>query len=693
MSDIFYFAIWYIFLFVIGLVAFPLTTKFFHRFYDVGWGLSKIVGLALFSYTIFILGVSSFIPLTQITLYVTLSIFVVLSLAFGWRYLLGQVDRNKIGPILIQEFVFISVVSFWAWVRGHQPDINGLEKFMDFGFINTIIRSESLPPIDMWHSGSPINYYWFGHFYTAIITRITSIPPAVTYNLMMATIPGLLAVGVFSIVTTLTASISTTIKKRTVIFSGIISTILIVFAGNFHTPFYALKDGVDKYWYPDATRFIGYNPETNDKTIHEFPLYSFVVSDLHGHVLNLPFVVLFVATLLSVLENKTTLVWLKNKYYVPDKLPYFFLRKIIPLGFVLGIMFMTSTWDFGNYIILTGFATLFFSIKESQTINLRTLAKPVIFSLLVFLTGLIIAYPFIANFVSIAEGVDFVKSRTPFWQLAILWGYPILLCLVFSLLMTNIRSGSKNTGDVFIGSLLFTAITLIIIPEIFYVKDIYIATHHRANTMFKLTYQAFVMSYMTSGYVFVRLLDHFTNRALKVLGVAFFSIIFGVLIWYPKFAINSYYADLKKYKGLSGDNWINTSYPDTSRLIKWANTNIKGQPVVLEASGDSYTEYNIVSSYTGLPTVSGWFVHEWLWRGKSDVPQTRSSDVEKIYTDADDQTTINLLKKYMVQYIVIGTLERQKYPNLDVNKILRLSKQVFNSGDTTLYKVNGNLIH
>ena len=37
------------------------------------------------------------------------------------------------------------------------------------------------------------------------------------------------------------------------------------------------------YWYPNATRFI-------HNTIHEFPLYSFVVSDLHGHVLDIPIV-------------------------------------------------------------------------------------------------------------------------------------------------------------------------------------------------------------------------------------------------------------------------------------------------------------------------------------------------------------------------------------------------------------------
>ena len=46
------------------------------------------------------------------------------------------------------------------------------------------------------------------------------------------------------------------------------------------------------YWYPNATRFIPF-------TIHEFPIYSFVVSDLHGHVLDIPIVLLTIATIFS----------------------------------------------------------------------------------------------------------------------------------------------------------------------------------------------------------------------------------------------------------------------------------------------------------------------------------------------------------------------------------------------------------
>ena len=61
------------------------------------------------------------------------------------------------------------------------------------------------------------------------------------------------------------------------------------------------------------------------------------------------------------------------------------------------------------------------------------------------------------------------------------------------------------------------------------------------------------------------------------------------------------------------------SFPRTPGAIRWLDETIEGQPVVLEANGDSYSDYERVSAMTGLPTVLGWYVHEWLWRGD---PQT-----------------------------------------------------------------------
>ena len=75
-----------------------------------------------------------------------------------------------------------------SYVRSNLPDIHGLEKFMDFGILNSILRADYFPPKDMWYTPSPINYYYFGHLITAVITKLTFIPSFITYNLMIATL-------------------------------------------------------------------------------------------------------------------------------------------------------------------------------------------------------------------------------------------------------------------------------------------------------------------------------------------------------------------------------------------------------------------------------------------------------------------------------------------------------------------------
>ena len=131
-------------------------------------------------------------------------------------------------------------------------------------------------------------------------------------------------------------------------------------------------------------------------------------------------------------------------------------------------------------------------------------------------------------------------------------------------------------------------------------------------------------------------------------------------------------------------------YPSEYAALLWLRENVEGQPVILEAPGDSYTDFNIISSYSGLPTVSGWFVHEWLWRGSASFPQERVGDINEIYTSSDLNITINLLDKYEVKYVIVGTLEMQKYPNINEEKFNTLGTQVFSFGATKIYQVNRN---
>jgi uncharacterized membrane protein len=532
----------------------------------------------------------------------------------------------------------------------------------------------------MWAAGHTINYYWFGHFMTAVLTKLSKIPSEITYNLMLATIMGLGLTSVFIIVATLVKSFLVKNNTRVVVTAGIISALLLTFAGNFHTPYYIFKDGSKNYWYPDATRFIGYNPDTNDKTIHEFPIYSFVVADLHAHLINFPFVLLYIAFLWKLVSDTNFI------QKAGGRGKKFNLKIPIFTGFVLGTFFMTSTWDFGNYLLTTGItlSLVAFKVRQFKFSAVWDVAKILV---PIVSAAALAALPFIIHFTSIAEGVKFVHSHTPLWQLLILWGFPLVLTLFFVKTLLKLRE-KITLSDIFILSLLTTSWILIALPEIVYVKDIYAATHYRANTMFKLTYQAYVMSYLTSGYIVVRLLLLTKDKYLKILQVIFWGVIFYSIVSYSQFAIDSYYGNLKIYKGLNGISWLATQYPDDYAVVTWLRENVSGQKIILEAPGDSYSDFDVISSYTGLATVSGWFVHEWLWRGTPEFPQARVTDITKIYNSSDVSEVKNLLKKYDVSYVIVGTFERQKFPHLNESKFYQIASPVFSSGNTIVFQIS-----
>lgn len=246
--------------------------------------------------------------------------------------------------------------------------------------------------------------------------------------------------------------------------------------------------------------------------------------------------------------------------------------------------------------------------------------------------------------------------------------------------------------DIFIILLMILATFLIFVPEFFYLKDIYL-TYYRANTMFKLVFQAFILLSISSAYVIVRITLDLPYQRIKgkiVTSIFLFItfILVSLVMTYPFLAVNAYYNNFKNYQGLNGIKYLKTLYPDDYAAIKWLNKNIKGQPVILEAQGDSYTDYARISANTGLPTVLGWTVHEWLWRGSYSIPAPRIIDVKTIYETTNLQTAKALLAKYHVRYVYVGTLEFQKYPNLDEQKFAKLGHIVYQHGITRIYKIN-----
>lgn len=748
-------------LFLVGTAAYPLTRRLFRNWYDRGYMFSKAVGVALVSWLVYIFGMARIAPFTESTIWVGIgSVFV-----FGLFASVGKGHQTheekaalwKTGvTICVEEVLFLSALVFWSWIKAHEPSIRGLEKFMDYGFMQSILNSTYFPPADMWYPPMPINYYYFGHLVAALLTRLSHLDLGYTFNLMLATIFACTLTMSFSIGYQLIVSSLPVGRKKTwvALLSGGLTAFLVTLSGNMQTiyaftkgyigeevkPFWELfwsrgellgsiSEGIERYWYANATRFIPY-------AIHEFPSYSFVVSDIHGHVLSIPFVLLALALILEIF---TTPRWNDNFQFSISNLQSIFQisnfkLQIIFYGFLVGVLLMTNALDGPIYFVLCMAVLAVFVFENAQVKGFSW--KPFVWiPMIVGGVTVFTSLPFLSHFSSFVnglaincplpffahtkigpilfEGVEKCQ-RSPLWMMWILWGFFVYCGIAFF----GMKRGSEkkysaiNTSllwriyDIWktkfthvekvLGVFFFISILLLIFPELFYFKDIY-PQHFRSNTMFKLGYQAFIMLSIVSGYaisryVFARKFDH-GEHMHKGIRRLFLILLVPQLFFvsiYPLFSVRSYFGRLARYEGLYGFTWMMQQYPDDYQAALWIKQQVSRHMVtgiLVEADGDSYTDYERFSVMTGVPTPIGWAVHEWLWRGTYDVVSPRRDDVRVIYESSDMEAVRQMLKKYGVEYVIVGSLEREKFKNLHEEIFAQLGSEAFRSGNTVIYAI------
>jgi uncharacterized membrane protein len=284
----------------------------------------------------------------------------------------------------------------------------------------------------------------------------------------------------------------------------------------------------------------------------------------------------------------------------------------------------------------------------------------------------------------------------------VLWGLPAItvICFIVSCVMAY-RKKCKNCDEkaAFLGFfekipvedlviVLFglCALGLIVMPEVIYVQDIY-PNAPRANTMFKLTYQAYMLFAISMGYALCKgLMQKKKHKWVFAASVAGLSCLLLTAGYLPN-AGKSQFGDIKNTERMNsldiGEFFIARNFESDRKALEWLNENVSGSPVVLEANGDSYSKYQRVSSVTGLPTVMGWYVHEWLWRNDTEAQNVRSADIKKIYTSTDRAEVESLIEKYQVEYIYIGTLENEKYPDLNHELLQEMGAVAFSDGVET----------
>ena len=720
-SDFFTFLTWWEMLFLLGLVFMPVTSRMFRGFDDNGWMFSKVLAVAVCGYVQWLLTCLKITPFTGITCVILTVICCLGSLLYGIKCknrLPDSLPRKQAALVYQEELLYFLVFLFWTYLAGFHPAAHGTEKYMDFGFMQAMMRSTTLPAQDMWYAGKPFNYYYGGQYLAVFLTKLTGTNVEVTYNLMRTMVAAFAFLLPFSLVRQMLKDKLRTGREWSFCLGGILAGMAVSMSGNLHYIIYGiilrlLKIKTD-YWFPSSTRYIGFDPAvTGDETIHEFPSYSFVLGDLHAHVIN----VFLVLTVLGILYS-----WMKTNSGKSWRQ-----REIGLLGLLLGMFLFSNTWDFMIYYVVICGTLLFGNLKRhsSGSFISQALKWSVIQWVELLAAAFLASLPFHLTFENVmVQGIGIVKIHTAFYQFCVLWAFPLLVCVPFVIgILKSIGTFPEKKFWSFFYSikypdlyglvLVLCAIGLIFIPEFVYVRDIYEKTAPRANTMFKLTYQAYIMFGIMMAYILV----FFTVNRIKRCNGADSTVMCKGLLRCPRLqsltgiiailvlistcgylenAITHWFTGFPKrnaYQTLNATNYLETAISDDAAAIRWLNDNVEGQPIILEASGDSYQDYdNRVSAMTGLPTVLGWYVHEWLWRNDLEEENQRKEDVQTIYTSSNADQIKSLIEKYKISYLFIGSCEYEKYGEINSELLASIGKVVFRQSETTIIEVsNGTM--
>ena len=720
---------WWASLLVLGIGFLPLTGRLFPSFKDGGWLVSKVLGIAGSGFIIWLLVCCRLAAFTApVCVSITTAVILLIWLFLSGRNNIRENDASRpffagdFGTVLDDELIFTFSFLIWTYFAGFHPAAYGTEKFMDYGFMAAMMRSETLPAKDLWYAGGVLNYYYGGQYFAVFLTKLTGTQVAQTYNLMRTMVAGFAYALPFVLVRQMILDIRDRehkFREGLAVLGGHLAGAGVSLAGNMHyvvvgkllpwiRKIFHLPEGDYTYWFPNSTRYIGYYPAESDKTIHEFPSYSFVLGDLHAHVVNVMFVLTVICLIYAMVQKYKKNHYLyygmisehltgENKKFYQNIVKEALLEPYVWIfSFFIGLFHWTNYWDFVIYFVMGGLGIIYCNyLKFCQLPDRKwrmkvTVAVSILHAIWVWIWGSLFALPFTLQFETMVNGVALAQNHSRPYQWWLIWGLPFLVTVFYMIFVVRDRKKDEILPEAsdFFGIILgFSAIGLILIPELVYVRDIYEKEYARSNTMFKLTYQAFIMFGILMGYAFVRLWMEKKHGIRKTI-ITFGFVCFIGCCFYITTAVHAWFGqvwDRNQYQGLDATAFLEKNFAEDASAIRWLNENVEGTPVVLEANGDSYSDYERVSAMTGLPTILGWYVHEWLWRGGTEELNQRIGIVEAVYTSSDQELVKSILEEYQVEYIFVGRMEQEKYENLNENMLKSLGNVVFQDNNSGTY--------
>ena len=787
--------IWYFFIFILGLAVYPIIRHAMPGLADKGYPLSRALGLVIFAYLSWMAG-SMGIPYTRTTIAIAFGSILIAGAVLGHlqRDELIEEFKTKYKYFLMIEGIFLAFFVIDLLIRLGNPDMwhpaKGGERPMDFSYLNAVIKSTSFPPYDPWFAGGYINYYYYGFVIVGTPVKLLGIVPSIAYNFILPTLFAIVGTSAFSIGWNIVEGRRSNVEgegRSTIdprLIAGLAAAFLTILLGNLGTIQLIYQkmqqlgaagmfsweatfvqrltwawDGLlmtfkgiplpigpgDWYWNP--SRVV---PPGPDNSITEFPLFTFLYSDLHAHIIVMPIALLAISWALSVLAARAR--W-KNQASAG--------LGIVVGGLIVGAAYPTNLSDSYTYLLI-GVTALGYSIlRYSEVENIyKRIGLAVGGVAALYLLSRFMYEPYRIWYSQAYSALEPWKGPfTPFASYITMWGvflfivaawmtwetrewmrltplsalgrlkpYQLLIegalvALVIAILALQFHGTSVGWMAVPITAwagilllnphltdekrfalfLIGTAMFITIIVEVVVVRgDI-----GRQNTIFKFYMQAWLMLAPIAG------------AALAWTLPAFFKWLPGWRVfWQSAMIILISGAALFTVTGSSGkirDRWIAEAprtldtmtfmkyahYDDFGqrldlsedyRAIRWMQDNIQGSPVIVEANCPEYRWCTRFTIYTGLPGVVGWNWHQRQQRVfTSTQVQDRVNEVGEFYNSTDIESARRFLRMYGVRYIILGQLERAAYTPEGLAKFEQYDgtywRSVYRDGQTVIYEV------
>lgn len=697
---------------VLGLAILPLLRSYFDNRRDAAL-LSRPIGLAVVAYLAWALSLVTPFGFRRITLIVALAAVAAAALMVRRRAAPDSParadwwgDEEKLAASL-----FWGATGIFLAIRAAGPAILGAEKFMDLAFLNSLARYPSMPPADPWMAGKTINYYYWGYLLSAAQAKLSGVPPLVAYNLAVASFGG------FSFLAAVCLGLRLSRGRLGV---GLAAGAGAVFAGNlsgafdaWNAPFAADFD----YWH--ASRVIG--PE-NFKTINEFPFFTFFHADLHPHLLAYPF---FLAAFVVAQR------WMeagrgRGLRGGPG---------ILLLALVAGTARAANFWNLPAMAILLVVGGVFWSTRGARLPDLRSAVAGALVGVAVFAASLVLFYPYTSSFVLEERGLGGATMVSGLIEFLGVWGILFAVCavglwpratedsepvrrrrdlglavaggvallaglalqrpamalVVFLALLAAraawqaLKAPEGDAAGVFSAFLVLLGLGMIGGCEFIYFKDSYGQDLQRMNTLFKFYLQAWPLV-AVGGAVFAGRAWNAGGPRSRAFRAALAACALLAALWPINVAVS-------RFRQKDGPLSLDAHRPLERRgkgdaaVIDWLLARAKVGSVVLEASGDPYSEFARISSHTGIPTVMGWANHEGLWRSNDPEVAERLARIKLFYTTPDPRVAFETIQKYGVTHVVLGDMERKTYGSNPATASFPFLSPEFVSDGTAIFSV------